>query len=92
MSDIIRSLKGLYVIIDRIGLAAESRICIQKVPESIYSAEYPVHIFTKEEILSQMGGYELVEENYSMVDNDIRVGNMKIEYKVLCFRRKVKEI
>lgn len=85
--DIIKSFEGLYVVIDRVALAKESRICIQKVPKSIYPAEYPVRIFTKEEIVSQMEGYELMEEDSSSVDCEEWAGNLKVEYRMLCFSR-----
>lgn len=78
-----------YVIIDRTPISKRERICIQKVPDSIYEASFPIRIFKKERLLALFTGqYDLGYEFHSFVDEDIYFRDGTVEYKGFVFRKK----
>lgn len=60
------------IIIDRTPFSKDDNhhIVIQKVPKEIYQTQYPCHLFSKKEFLSQLGGggYELFDTFESYCD------------------------
>jgi putative methyltransferase (TIGR04325 family) len=64
------SLRLPYIIIDRTAFAnnGESRIVIQNVPETIYKASYPMHVFDYKNLISMFTNYEVLLDFDSQCD------------------------
>ena len=59
-----------YIIIDRTAFTinGKSRIVVQNVPDTIYKASYPMHVFEIKNFISQFTNYELFLEFDSFCD------------------------
>jgi putative methyltransferase (TIGR04325 family) len=60
----IKSSDAATIIIDRTPFSetGDHRICIQKVPESIYKADYPMHIFHLATLLNELSDWTIIAE------------------------------
>ncbi|MBQ9926587.1 MAG: methyltransferase, TIGR04325 family [Lachnospiraceae bacterium] len=87
--DIIKRTQVKWLLIDRLPLYYEDRICIQKVPEYIYDAEYPIHLFVKEDLLSALSdSFTFIQEETDNIEADEYLDGKIIQYRALLFKRK----
>lgn len=72
LGSLIKSFDFDVILIDRTPFSTNNthQITIQKVPLTIYSAQYPCHLFSKQELLASLtsAGYQLLDEFYSYCD------------------------
>lgn len=81
--------KARSIIIDRTFVSDRERICIERVPESIYPGSYALRIFQKEKLLNLfLEQYSLEYEFHSYVDEDIHFDDMIAEIKGFVFELK----
>lgn len=88
MLDKLMDLPCDYVIIDRTPFwdGPTDRLCVQKVPSSIYSASYPIWIFAKEKFQDQIvkKGYEVIVDFESL---DHLSGPVELTYRGMIISR-----
>ncbi|MDR0394273.1 MAG: methyltransferase, TIGR04325 family [Tannerella sp.] len=79
-----------YIVIDRTGFVLnrmeEERICVQKVPESIYRATYPCRFFNEKKFISyvEANNYSLIFDFKALDCVNIR----RSEFKGFVFKRR----
>lgn len=79
-----------YLVVDRTPYVSEgrTRLSVQKVPDSIYPASYPVWLFSKPEIIGYLSAdFELVAQ-FDAVDGRIGWGANRANFLGLVFRRR----
>lgn len=85
----ILKIKPRYIIIDRILIGERMRICKQVVPKEIYDSNYPVMIFSEEEIYALFGNdYELREKDISSVPEEAHFADGDAQSMYYVFERK----
>jgi putative methyltransferase (TIGR04325 family) len=74
-----------YIVVDRTTFVSGGthRIVKQVVPESIYKASYPVHLFLYDEFISAFSNYDVLMDFNSFCDplNHILEANIEINWK-----------
>jgi putative methyltransferase (TIGR04325 family) len=84
---ICKHLNAKHILIDRIVIGDQERICIRYAPKQIYDMETPVRIFEKEKLLADFTGYHLVEERkvntQILLDNITRVTQMFFALEIM---------
>lgn len=77
------------IILERTPVCKKDMICIEQVKEPIYSATYPMQIFSEERLKSLFAeeGYYVVDEWKSLVDGKIFVNNEEVMFKSYVFER-----
>ena len=79
-----------YVVLDRtiVSTRPVDAVHVQRVPQSIYAASYPVWALSKERILARLQGrYELLSEHASLVFPEL--ASIGAEFKGFVFQAKV---
>lgn len=84
----IRKAKPRYVILDRLLVSDRRRICVETVPEVLYSSSYPVVVFEKNEVLHFFGNdYRVIENDTSSVEEEAYFEDGKAESRFYVFAR-----
>lgn len=92
-NDVIEKINNSNVsilIIDRTPFcdASENKICIQNVPKSIYSASYPMRIFSEEIFIDLLNDWEIIAKNLSPEGSIKSNSGLTINFHGFVLRRK----
>ncbi len=72
-----------FIIVDRTPFSKEQddRICVQKVPQSIYEASYPMRIFSLNKFMARLEGWHVVENIHSPEGSLVTCSDLEINFK-----------